>query len=132
MNSISRYLNEVKAKIAASALVQAAEIITERALLDRGYLRVRLTLSNGDFLELSEYMALEAETLTTVEYRYQWMDAEQARLIKRWDNARHFPHLANFPHHLHLSPEDRVIPGNPMNILELIEVLEQELTMIQE
>lgn len=132
MNAISQYLSEIKAKIAASAVVRSAEVVTERALLDRGYFRVRLTLSNGDFLELSEYVVLGTETLTTVEYRYQWMDAEQARLIKRWDNARHFPHLANSPYHVHVGHEGRVIPGKPMNIPELIELLEHELAMIQE
>lgn len=124
MNAISRYLYEVKAKIATSILVRSAEIITERILLDRGYFRVRLTLSNGDFLELSEYVVLESETVTTVEYRYQWMDAEQNRLIKRWDNARHFPQLDKFPHHVHMGDEDRVVSGKPMNILELLELLE--------
>jgi len=83
-------------------------------------------------LELSEYVVLAAETLTTVEYRYQWMDAEQGQLIKRWDNAPHYPHLANFPHHIHIGSEGQVIPGKPMNILEFIEGLEQELTIIQE
>lgn len=127
MNPLSRYLSEVKARLAAAALVRTVEIVTEYALLDRGYLRLRLTLSNGDFLELSEYFVLEGETPATVAYRYHWLDAEQGQLIKRWDNAPHYPGLANFPHHLHLGPEDTVIPGKLMSMLEFLEVLEQEM-----
>jgi len=127
MNPLSRYLCEVKARLAASALVRTVAIVTEYILSDRGYLRLRLTLRDGDFLELSEYFVLEGETLTTVTYRYQWLEAEQGQLIKRWDNARHYPGLENFPHHLHLGPENTVIPGEPMNMLEFLEVLEQEL-----
>ena len=41
-------------------------MVTEYLLLDRGYVRLRLTLGNGDFLELSEYFMLEGETLTVV------------------------------------------------------------------
>jgi hypothetical protein len=102
-------------------------IVTEGVLLDRGYIRIRLVLSNGDFLELSEYAVLERETLTTMEYRYHWMDAE-GRLKKRWDNARHFPHLANFPHHVHVGDEGRVISGKPMNLLELLELIEEAVS----
>lgn len=76
-------------------------------------MRMRLTLNNGDFLELSEYVVLEATVLTTVTYRYQWMTAEQGQLIKRWDNA---PHLTNFPDHVHVAADDQVMPGKPMNI----------------
>ncbi len=65
-------------------------------LLDRGYIRMRLTLNNGDFLELSEYVVLEATALTTVTYRYQWMAAEQGQLRKRWDKPR-TPAPGDFP-----------------------------------
>lgn len=132
MNLLNHYLSEVKARLAASVLVRTVAMVTEYLLLDRGYVRLRLTLRNGDFLELSEYFMLEGETLTTVTYRYQWMNSEHGRLIKRWDNAPHFPHLANAPHHMHVGQEDHVIPGEPMNILELLDVVEHELAIRQE
>jgi hypothetical protein len=132
MNPINHYFNEVKARIAASALVRTVTMVSEYLLLDRGYIRMRLTLNNGDFLELSEYVVLEATALTTVTYRYQWMAAEQGQLRKRWDNAPHFPHLANFPHHVHVGADDQVIPGKPLNILELLNALEHELALRQD
>ena len=60
-------------------------------------------------------------------YRYQWMDKEQKQLIKRWDNAEHFPGLPGFPHHIHLGREDNVQPFKPINSLELIDIIEKEI-----
>jgi len=87
-----------------------------------------MTLINGDFLEVSEFFTVETETCSTKEYRYQWMNASQQRLIKRWDNAEHFPDLPNFPHHIHVDSETNVIPGKALSIIELLDVLELELS----
>lgn len=102
-------------------------MVTERSIQDRGYFRARLVLINDDFLELSEYFIIRQNKPETLEYRYQWMDSEKQTLIRRWDNDRHFPNLANFPNHIHLGGDNQVIPGQAMNIIELIEVIEREI-----
>jgi hypothetical protein len=44
--------------------------------------------------------------------------------ILGWDNARHYPGLANFPHHLH-RPDGRIVPsdltGDPEHDLQLVQ-----------
>lgn len=120
------YLDIIKARLAASPIVTTTTIVAEYALADRGYLRARLTLTNGDFLEVSEYFVLQEQSCVTVEYRHQRMDASKQHLIQRWDNATHFPDLPNAPHHLHIEREDNVIHGQLMSILGLLDVLEQE------
>ncbi|MEO6862422.1 MAG: DUF6516 family protein [Microcoleus sp.] len=63
----------------------------------------------------------------TESYRYQWMDATQQTLRKRWDNVEHFPNLPNFPHHVHIGEESNVEPSCLINILELIDLIEKDL-----
>lgn len=121
------YLNELKTRLATSAAIIAIEGVTEREIKDRGYFRARLSLANGDFLEVSEYFIIRAGKSETKEYRYQWMDNSKQRLIRRWDNARHFPELPNFPHHVHVGEEKQVVSGQAMSILDLVELIEQEL-----
>jgi hypothetical protein len=121
------YLNEVKTRLAISAAIAIIEVVTERNTKDRGYFRARMSLSNGDFLEVSEYFIIRGGQSATVEYRYQWMDPTQQRLIRRWDNARHFPELPHFPHHVHVGEEKQVVPGQALSILDLIDLIEQEL-----
>lgn len=84
-------------------------------------------LANGDFLEVSEYFSVQDGSLMTLEYRYQWMDSRKQALIRRWDNARHFPDLPGFPDHVHVGGEQSVLPGKALSIVDLIEHLEQEL-----
>lgn len=92
-----------------------------------GYMRLRLALINGDFVELAEYFVLQNDKIDICRYRYQWMDATQQILNKRWDDTKHFPHLQNFPHHVHVRSETQVVSGQKLSIIELIDLLEQEL-----
>ena len=121
------YLNTIKLKLATSPSVSEAEILQEWGMDDKGFLRARLRLTNGDFVEVAEFFMIDQEKTRTVEYRYQWMDSMKHGLRKRWDNAPHHPELPNFPHHVHVKDEKRIEPGVLMNIVELIDLLEQEL-----
>jgi hypothetical protein len=123
----SAYLLEIKTKLASSPAVVSVTVVEEYTVVDRGYLRARLTLSNNDFLEIAEYFVIENNRSDTKRYRYQWMDQTQQILRKRWDNVEHFPNLPNFPHHIHLAEEKQVKPGHSLNILNLIDLVEQEL-----
>ena len=125
------YLNEIKTQLATSLCVTSITIVAERITRDHGYFRARLTLVNGDFLEVSEYFIIRGSKSETLEYRYQWMDPSQERLIRRWDNSRHFPDLPNFPHHLHVGEENLVKPSQILSILGLIDLIELELGLIK-
>ena len=57
----------------------------------------------------------------------RWMDPAQQRLVRRWDNAGHFPDLPHFPHHVHVGDEKQVVPGRALSILDLIDLVEQKL-----
>ena len=127
MNEARRYLAEVKTRLAISRCIAQIEVVAERTLQDRGYFRARLLLTNGDFLEVSEYVVIRGNKAETREYRYQWMDAMKQKLIRRWDNARHFPGLPQFPDHVHMADEKQVVSGQTLSILELIGQIEQEL-----
>jgi hypothetical protein len=36
-------------------------------------------------------------------------------------------YLNGFPHHVHIDREENVAPGQPLNLLELLTILENEL-----
>jgi hypothetical protein len=122
------YLTEIKSRLVTSPIISSIEaIVQEWTLTDQGYFRARLELNNGDFLEVAEYFVIENEQCVTRRYRYQWMDQRRVVLRKRWDNVEHFPGRPNFPHHVHT--DDRsAVPGYPLSILDLIGVLEKELS----
>ncbi len=127
MIEVQSYLSQIKVKLATSSLVATVEVVTERTTENRGYFRVRMKLSNGDFLELSEYFLVQAGQPSTVEYRYQWMDGAQQKLIKRWDNAEHYPDLPNSPHHIHVGDDRQVVSGRTLSIIDVLNIIEGEI-----
>lgn len=125
--NLEQYIAAVKATLTNSPIIASIDIVDERILLDRGYFRARLALVNTDFLEIAESFTIEGNQLVTLDYRYQWMDESKQILRKRWDSVKHFPNLANFPHHVHLGKESIVEPGLSRNIIEFITFMESEL-----
>jgi Family of unknown function (DUF6516) len=95
--SLKDYVARVRARLGESDIVVMLEVVDVRVLLNRGYFRARLSLSNGDFLEVAESFAVRDGQLLTLDYRYQWMDGSKQVLRKRWDSVNHFPGLPNFP-----------------------------------
>jgi hypothetical protein len=63
------YLDEVKARLVSSAAVHTFQILKERATPINGYLRARLVLRNGDFVEAAEYFEHGQTGPRTVDYR---------------------------------------------------------------
>lgn len=122
------YLNQIKSELITNSIVLSFSIVEEQDMEERGYLRARLTLINGDFLEVAEYFMITNNICKTVRYRYQWMDQSQKILRRRWDNVPHFPKLPNFPDHIHIDSEENVHPSECLNILQLLLLLESELT----
>lgn len=51
--NVRDYLNAVKTRLATSAAITIIEVVTEQNIKDRGYFRARLSLFNGDVLEVS-------------------------------------------------------------------------------
>lgn len=118
------HLADTHLRLTVSPVVLAYAVMEERLGIDYGYLRVRVELTNRDFLELAEYFTVQTGIITVQRYRYQWMDGAQQILKKRWDNAPHHPHLKNFPHHMHDGDESNVIPGTTMCIIDVLTYLE--------
>ena len=128
MTTPAEYVLQLKAKLAISPIVVSFKVVEEKVWPDRGYVRIRMALSNADFLEAAEYFVLQEEDSITRRYRYQWMDGERRELRKRWDNVEHYPDLSNFPHHVHLGKEENVEPGESLSIIDLLDVLASEIS----
>lgn len=115
------YVLNLKTRLTTSPSVDTFTVVVEKIWPERGYIRVRVTLDQGDFLELAEYFVVEKGEHKTCRYRYQWMDKDCKTLRKRWDNVEHYPDLPNFPHHIQVASEGNVVSGECMSIAELLD-----------
>jgi len=126
VTSIEEYHQSIKARLIADPLVHRFAVRRERRSIHDGHLRARLTLSNGDELEFSEYVRLAEGQIEVLTYSFHWVDSA-GRLIKRWDNVPHFMQLQQAPHHVHEGAESNVFPGVAMSIMEVLDEISLNL-----
>jgi hypothetical protein len=129
MSEIITYLDRVELALVGSPVIAEYHVIRSWANTDDGYIRLRASLVNGDFLEAAEYFVLDRGQIMTVDYRYQWMDSSKTILRRRWDSTPDHPELENFPHHIHLGDETHIVSGHSLSLIELLNVLESELSL---
>ncbi len=118
----AEHIAGIKAALVAAPVVESFEIVEEWVLPDRGHLRVRMRLANGDFVEASEYFVVSGGACVTERYRHQWMDGTRQQIRCRWDNVELYRNLPAFPHHVHY-PDGRVEPGRCVDIISLLGLL---------
>ena len=127
MPDILSYLADIELALVSSEIIAEYDIVRSWANTDDGYIRLRATLTNRDFLEAAEYFTLQDDQVVTVDYHFQWMDRERKILRRRWDSTPHFPNLENFPHHVHIGGDETVMPGSSISLINLLKILENEV-----
>lgn len=121
--SVEALLESEYAILLSHPAVRTVELSRYSANRLDGYLRARCTLTNGDYLEIALHISASGHAVAIDDYRYQWMDAAQTLLHRRWDSTPHFPEVPGFPHHCHIGIEGAVEPGSPMNLTQLLECI---------
>ncbi len=124
MSHVSVYFDRVLLTALGSPKVKRVEQVRRAhdATGRIGFMRYRLTLINDDLLELTERVEVQAGEIIVTKYRHHWQNQEGV-LIKRWDNAPHYPQVASFPHHLHDGSEDNVVAHPPVDALQVLHLV---------
>lgn len=125
------YLQQIESSLASFTWAKSVQVLRcdvletdEEEIL---VYRFRVSLSDSSLLEMMERVVTtkkDGKTATTT-YRFHLQD-HTGNLIKRWDNAPHFSGLNNFPHHIHMGKEDHIIPGRPINGLEILDEINRD------
>jgi hypothetical protein len=119
---IAEYFEAIKDRFFVTPFVSSFRILKQVDRSKNGHLRAHAAFSDSSQLEFSEFVEQNAEEeIELVTYSHHWSDKDD-NLIRRWDNTPHFPKLRNFPHHVHIG-EDDVIPGEPINVFGVLDVI---------
>jgi hypothetical protein len=114
---LSRYLANIETAIKELKSAYIEHYLEEILTPLRINLRIRVRFVSGHLLEFNESVIIEEGQINHLSYRYHLQD-KQNKLVFRYDNAPHFPTLANFPHHKHLP--DKVDSTKKISIAEAI------------
>ena len=112
-----------------SPIVESFTILKKRETEGDGFLRAKAVITDGSLLELSMYWQLTEDDVRLVAYRFHWQD-EKAKLIKRWNNAKHHPEIKTFPFHTHAGEEKEVKESGAMELFDVLKILEARVEKI--
>lgn len=125
--NIAEYFESVKDRILTDSFVIDFKILKYVDRSNNGHMRARIIFSDDSNLEFSEFIEQNSENeIRLVTYSYHWSDKND-NLVRRWDNANHFPKLKNFPHHIHDGKTGEVTSGKPINIFEALDEIAASL-----
>ena len=128
MTTLEFYLEEVNEYLIDHYQVADFRFVIERILANSAYIRVHVALIDGSLLQFTEYSEVDIDgDLQLITYSYQWMDAD-GTLLRRWDNAAHYPRLRGFPHHVHDGHEKKVVPSEPMSLIKVLDSIVTQLS----
>jgi len=114
------YLESVRKFLLTDSRINRHQILREYEDVEKSYIRARLTLADESFLEFSEYIEHDlGDEIKITRYSYHWIDKD-GKMLRRWDNTKHFLKLKNFLHHVHIG-ENEVAPCSPSNIFIILD-----------
>ena len=87
--------------LSRSDIVQNIDVFALVEEPEKQALRAKASLESGFTLHITEAFA---KSFRSYSYHLQ----KNEKLIRRWDNAPHWPQMKTFPHHLHLTGEKDV------------------------
>lgn len=134
---IRHYLDEIKDLLSAYEWIRFVEIIRcdfeendQKRIL---FYRFRVYLSDGSRLEMVERLVESKKdgSIYSTKYSFHWQD-QHGHLIRRWDNAPHYPNLDDFPYHIHIGEDETVVPGTSINAMEMLAEVDRELSDVVE
>lgn len=78
--------------------------------------------TDNSSLHIRDYLFIDGSR----KYAFHWQDQQQ-NLIRRWDNAEHYPHLPSFPFHVHTP--DAVEASPPMTLHKVLESIKTQISI---
>ncbi|OGO40078.1 MAG: hypothetical protein A2Z04_03175 [Chloroflexi bacterium RBG_16_57_9] len=114
----------VQAAIHAAPHVLRSEVRFDEIDVNECYIRGVLTLAGDLELHIAEYIVTDPD-IRRLKYRYH-LQTTGNKLVSRWDNVPHHPHIPTFPDHRHdeyngIHPAPAMdIPGVLMAVLQFI------------
>jgi len=128
---LKSYFDDILTSLSSYDWVESADVVRHNSessdQKDILLYRLRVCLTDGSLLEMTERIVeFKAGGSNTTKYSFHWQNPA-GKLIRRWDNAPHFPNIPTHPFHIHIGEED-VGPSKPQNALHVLALIDEEFS----
>lgn len=118
--TVQEYFDALQRSIAAQSIVVQQSLVFRDSGKGSGFVEGYLFLPKDHRLYIAEYILTEP-VFHRRKYRFQLLDSSQ-RLVRRWDDAPHHPHLPTHPHHCHM-PNGDIVASPPMDLPSVLDAI---------
>lgn len=87
---------------------------------------VQILSVKARLVDNSTLFVRELITLSKSKYSYHWQ-TKNGKLICRWDNAPHHPHLATSPHHKHEGAKENIMASQEVTLAAMLSIIEKRI-----
>jgi hypothetical protein len=119
---IETYFADIETAIARLAVVSSYSLTKKIYHTKQGFIEGTILFVDYSVLKFAEVK--DSEKNEKIKYRYHYM-SQQQELIFRYDNAKHYPKMATFPHHLHLPGQ--VVESTEPSLSDVLRKIERRL-----
>jgi Family of unknown function (DUF6516) len=102
-----------------SSVVRGFDVIEFREWERGYYYKMIVSLADDSSLHAREFFNADER-----HYSFHWQRPDGG-MIRRWDDAPHYPHLETHPHHVHEG--DSVRASLPMSLKEVLAEIEKQV-----
>ena len=103
--------------LSSSEIVEEIEVMVLVQEPGRQALRAVAKLKGGYVLSINEALGRDFRC-------YSYHAQKEAKMVRRWDNAPHWPDVKTFPHHLHIENEKKVSECREVFIEDVLNEME--------
>jgi hypothetical protein len=122
---IDDYFQSLLEIVSHSTVIQSSSITLDKRSAFVGVVRGDLQFLDNSRLHFREFVNTQ-DRIERYMYVYHYQRADQT-LIFRYDNTTHYPGLANFPHHKHITGESNVVPTSLPDLSRVLKEIESLL-----
>lgn len=102
--------------LSSSEIVQEVVVIILVQEPGKQALRAKAILKGGYVLHINESLGKGFRS-------YSYHVRKDEKMVRRWDNAPHWPEMKTFPHHLHLDDENEALECREVFIDDVLEAM---------
>ncbi|HPE63385.1 MAG TPA: DUF6516 family protein [Methanothrix sp.] len=111
--------------LSSSEIVEEIEVTVLVQEPGRQALRAVASLKGGYVLHINEALGRDFR-------RYSYHVQKEAEMVRRWDNAPHWPDMETFPHHLHIESEKNASECREVFVEDVLNEMKSIITYLGE
>ena len=124
---VKDYFSEIQNLLRRSAFIENVDVEYEVKSKTVGIIHGTVGMIDGSTLQFLELINIKGDEITRPKYRFHLMDSAD-EMVFRYDNAPHHPEITTYPHHKHISGEEKPKQSEEIGLRDVLSEIEEMIS----